>query len=279
VDKPFWIKTDPTQWSTVEAALEREKARMAREMEWDGLFHRHQPHSSGEPLEHNWIIENFLPREYDMLLGGPPDAGKGCFTTALAKAVAKGDDFAGMKTTKGPVLWVAMEECYGERKELFNHDPEFLKEEIDIWTCYLRHAPIDTDEGFESLKYWARKTNANLIVIDPLYAAVSNCNLSEGHYARRAMQRLKHLAYEMNCAIIVLHQVNRGKAHRIADSIQLQATASINAVFSRSPAPPPPAPGGEGAGGGGASACAESLSRVTIRTTGRGMFANATRYF
>ena len=260
MDKPYWITSDPTQWGSIEAALERERARMARQEVWDGLFHRHEPFRKGQVQEHNWVIEDFLPRQYVMLLAGPPDAGKGCFMTALAKAVCKGEDFAGLKTSGGPVLWVAMEECYAERKQLFNYDEELLSNDLDIWTCYLRHAPIDTDEGIDCLKYWATKTRVNLIVIDPLYASVSGCNLSDGHYARRAMQNIKRLAYEQDCAVVVLHQVNRGKAMRIADSIQLQATASINAIFSRSDH-------GDG------------TSTVKLKSTGRGAFANQTRYY
>jgi AAA domain len=65
-----------------------------------------------------WLEENLLPSRGFSLLAGKPKAGKSTFARCLALAVARGECFLGRATTKGPVLYLALEE---KRSEVRNH--------------------------------------------------------------------------------------------------------------------------------------------------------------
>jgi hypothetical protein len=224
--------TSENPWKDREAILAREAKRREEEDFFESLFYAHDPSYLKDNWTPRWLVEDFLPMSYVLLLAGPYDAGKSALATAIAKAVATGTPFAGKDCLKGSVIWSAKEEGFQERLALLSRDEELSTEPMNIFTCHYRLPPIDTDLGIKALDYWITRVDAKLIVIDSLYASVSTSNLSDGYYARKAMMGLKQLAEDRNVAMIVLHQLSPGKSMRIADSVQLTASASINAVYT-----------------------------------------------
>jgi DNA-binding NarL/FixJ family response regulator len=176
----------------------------------------------------DFLIDGFLPFSYLTVIGADSKAGKSCLVTSIANAVCNGTDFAGLKATQAPVLWVACEESEQERALILAQYPSVSE------NLYLTHDPIlvDSPEGIENLRYWVHQTGAKLVVIDPLYGAVQT-ELNTPKAGRDAMKGLKHLCRTENIAVIVLHHINKNIGvgmvrARFSDSGQILATSSID---------------------------------------------------
>lgn len=203
-------------------------------------------------------MEGFLPSSYLVVLGGNSKSGKSCLTTALSMAVATGQEFLDMPTTKGAVLWVAYEESEQERALIlkqYSEQPEGL---------YISHDKlhIDSADGIAALRYWVRKTGAKLIVIDPLYGANTADSLSDGRKAREVLSGLKELCRVENVAAIVLHHFTKNVAagnsrERFADSSQILAAASMDIRLESTDKP-------------------DGSREIKLTGSGRGAFANQT---
>ncbi len=179
-----------------------------------------------------WLVEGMLPLGYLVVLGATSKAGKSCLVTNLAHAVCTGGQFLGMPTTQGAVLWLAYEESEAERRMILrNYAP--VSENL-----FLTHEKVilDSKSGIETLRYWIRKTEAKMLVVDPLYGAVQAESLSDGRKARTALEGLKDLCRTENVSAIVLHHFTKNVSagstrERFADSNQILATASMDWIM------------------------------------------------
>lgn len=208
--------------------------------------------------EIEWLVEDFLPVGYLVVVGGTSKAGKTCLLTSLALHVADGQDFLGMATSQSPVLWCALEETETERRialECYDGQPDAL------WTSHAK-VNIDQADGIAALRYWVRKTGAKLLVIDPLYGAHSADNLTDGTSARRVLQPLKDLCREERLTALVIHHLNKAVSvgmtrERMADSNQILAAASMDILID-------------------SSESADGARELRLQCRGRGDFANQT---
>lgn len=209
--------------------------------------------------EVDWIVEEFLPVGYLVILGGTSKAGKSCFLTSLGLHVAAGEPFMGKATRQTAVLWCALEESESERRiSLEAYDgpnPDAF---------YISHAKfsLDDPEDIRKLRWWIRRTEAKLLVIDPLYAASKAETLGDGIAARRVLQPLKDLCRDEQCSAVVIHHLTKNVGagmtrERFADSNQLLAAASMDVLMDSSDQ-------------------ADGSREIHLRCRGRGTFANQT---
>ncbi len=202
-----------------------------RERELDTLFEDLADPLCGAPPA--WVVRGFIEQGDLVLLAGNPKEGKTCFATALALAVATGTPFAGMPTTQGGVLWLCLEESRRERKRLLLSSP-LASPETPLFTCYEPLA-LDDPDALDAILRWKGRTEATLIVVDPLQAAV-NRRLDRPEVARRVMTCFKQLT--QFCAVLVLHHKKGPVAHdqrtRVAQSVQLEAASSMSLIMTTS---------------------------------------------
>ena len=59
-------------------------------------------------LEPTWLVDQLIPCQTSVLLGGLPESGKTILCYQLALAVARGEPFLGRSTKQGPVLLVEL---------------------------------------------------------------------------------------------------------------------------------------------------------------------------
>lgn len=215
---------------------------------------------SEEPPELGWIVEGLLPAGYLAVLAGRPKDGKTSLMAALAAAVSRGEDFAGMRAAHGRVLYFAAEETPAEwewavRPHLGGTDPKWLK--VAFGGFAVDHAP-----DLHALGMMLHAYHPLLLVIDPLMAATVLGSFNDSRRARHVLGSLKSLCRYHNCACVVVHHAKEraGQARCVAENPQLAATASLNIVLNQRPATLE-----EGAG-----------RVVTLAMTGRGPFANKT---
>ncbi|MBS1723812.1 MAG: AAA family ATPase [Armatimonadetes bacterium] len=205
-----------------------------REQRYALLDHILHPIYEHEPREIDWLVKGLIPKGYLCILAGEPKVGKTCLATALALAVATGTSFAGAPTEQCPVIWLSLEEGPDERR-LFLRQSPLAQPSTPLYTCYEPIA-VDNEEGLDILEDWITKTDAGLVVVDPLHAATSGRSLADGWAARKTLKHLKRLCSARQVTALVLHHVRR-PTHlhprpTVAESAQLRATASMEVVMT-----------------------------------------------
>lgn len=203
---------------------------------WEQYFTPVEEYLSGEEdLELDWVVENFIPKSFLIVLGGTSKAGKSCFVTAMAHAIAQGEPFMGMNTERSGVLWCCFEESKVERGMALNAfgGPEAFP------GLAISHMlpPIDTPEGIKCISNAIEQFNPSLVVIDPLYGAHSQESLSGGTSGRNCLVGLKNLCATKNVAAIVIHHFTKNVGagltrERMADSGQILAAASMDVLMN-----------------------------------------------
>lgn len=207
-----------------------------------------------------FVIEDLIRAGSLTILAGDPKSGKTSFATGIAMAVAAGQPFASRTTHQGAVLWVAGEEDFHERMNLFYESPIF-DESLPIFTCF-DQLDIDTEDGLRSIYSWKDKTEASLVIVDSLHACISGRSLADGRGARKSLMPLKKFCSDVDLACIVIHHSSGRKGQaRVAESSQLAASASQFWLFSST----------QSVGGDGRS--------IKIVSRGRGNYANETHQF
>lgn len=205
-----------------------------------------------------WLVEGMLPLSYLVILGATSKAGKSCLATHLAHAVCTGSEFLDHQTRKGSVLWLAYEENEAERRMILEHYRPVADQ------LFITHDKIlvDSQSGIEGLRYWIQRTQAALLVVDPLYCAVGAESMSDGRKARGALEGLKDLCRTSNVTALVLHHLTKNvdaglTRERFADSNQILAAASMDWIMD-------------------ATMLEDGSREIRLHGTGRGDFANQT---
>ena len=222
-----------------------------------GLFYRIGEFDFAQP---RFLIEGFLPRGGLVILAGDPKVGKTAMASAIALAVAKGEPFAGMPVQQAGVLWLALEESFQERGAVMRMAKGF--KDIPFYTNVEKIA-IDTEEGIDDLDYWRMRTDAKLIVVDPLHGAHSGRSLGDGWAARKTLARLKTFCTQAGVTALVIHHLAKSRRWlRLAENAQIAAIATMVMILTRENDP------------------TRRQSRiVALHCTGRGAFANRTLRF
>lgn len=254
---------DP-EWLAESDARLRQQAKRQSEYEaisertYGDMFRGGDRYAPSARQRTTWLVEGLLPLGYLTILGAASKTGKSALATALAMSVATGQPFLGQPVTPGAVLWCAFEESEDERLHILRQWPEIPHR---LYTTHQRPY-IDDEEGLAALRYWVYKTEAKLIVIDPLCGATVAETLSDSRAARRALTGLKDICERQRCTALVLHHITKDVhagmvRERFADSHQLLATASMDILMDASEIDQ-----------------GERLLRLSCR--GRGDFANRT---
>ncbi len=241
---------------------EQEQADLAYQTKlsrWKESFSRHDPANKEYHRKLPHLIEGFLPLTYTVLLASDSKEGKTALLDAISLAIVKGEDFAGRKTQKGAVLWCSFEENPKQREINLTLDEHYNNHDLDIYTAF-NMPPLHHEDACEMLQYLCLTWKIKLVVIDPLAGATGFHSLSEGHYIRRIMHTLNDIAYMCDCTIVIAHQASSIGNFRIADSIQIQASAGMIIYYDR-------------------QKLADGSHLVTINSKGRGPFANQTHKF
>ncbi len=240
-------------------AEQTQLAYQAKLERWQELFGRHDPANKEYQRNLKFVVEGLLPKTYTVLLASDTKEGKTALLDALSLAIAKGEDFAGRKTEKGAVLWCAFEENPKQREINLTLDATYNSQDLDIYTAF-NMPPLHHEDTLEMIQFLCMKWKVKLVVIDPLAGATGFHSLSEGHYIRRIMHTLNEIAFLCDCTIVVAHQASSIGNFRIADSIQIQASAGMIMYYDR-------------------QKLADESHIVTITSKGRGPFANQTHHF
>ena len=190
------------------------------------------------PAPREWAVPQFAPRGTVTVLAGPGGQGKSLLTLHLAAFAAAGRPWANFKIEQ-PIrtLCVSYEdglpELYPRLKDITDHlvaeDPTFAKlhDVQGMLEANLRVYPIDTDcmtwmlmekaerfgaaertDRVQWLIDYLKHDQVDMLILDPM---VYTHGLEENDVADMAayMRTLNHVAKEANCAVVVIHHMNK----------------------------------------------------------------------
>ncbi len=171
----------------------------------------------------DWVLQNTL------LAGGvsgvfaKPKVGKSTFCRNLCLAVARGDDFLGLKTKQGECVYLALE----EREDDIRND--FRSMGADGSEAIFVHAASAPADGIDALCDLVRQRCPVLVVIDPLFrlAHIRDEKAYAETYA--ALGPLIDVAREVGTHVLLSHHAGKGMKSDAVDS-PLGSTAIGGAV-------------------------------------------------
>jgi hypothetical protein len=174
-----------------------------------------------------WLVADLLPSGGTSLLVARPKVGKSTLARHLAARVATGHDFLGRPTSRGPVVYCAVEE---KRAAVADH---FRRMGVPVDAPIFLHAGMPpAGEVGSLLRALIRDigTTPALIVIDPLAPLLRVADVSDYAVVSAAMAAITTIARDTGAHIMLLHHSN--KTDNGEEGSILGSTALFGAVDS-----------------------------------------------
>jgi predicted ATP-dependent serine protease len=176
-----------------------------------------------EPEEEtDWVIEGLLPASGFSIMAAKPKVGKSTLARQAALGVARGEMFMGRQTSKGAVLYVALEEKRSEVRKHFKLLGATGDEDVHV---YVGSVPKDAQTWLER-EIKSRKPV--LVIIDTLFRFVTIKNGNDYAEVTAALTPILSLARENGAHLMVIHHARKG-AGDSGDSM-LGSTAIFGSV-------------------------------------------------
>ncbi len=183
-----------------------------------------------EPL---WAIPHYLPVGLT-LFAGRAKLGKSFLALQIAQSVVTGGVALGEQATKGPVLFLALEDSPRRLKDRMQGQawlPD-QRQEADFMCLGdfdKQIGPLSDPAGVDKLALQMQAKQYRLVVIDTLSRAFRGDQNDQDTMAR-ALSPLQALALSMNCALVVIdHHKKKGEQGGESDPI-LDVSGSVAKV-------------------------------------------------
>jgi hypothetical protein len=160
-----------------------------------------------EPKEvQDWVADNTLITGGLSMLAAKPKVGKSTLARNLARAVARGDDFIGRATKRGPVIYCELEEKRDQVGDHYRRMGANRDGDQAIWI----HFSSGTDELLDTLRAAIVEHKAVLAVVDPLFRLITIKDASAYAEVGEKLKPVHALARETGCHVMVIHHLGKG---------------------------------------------------------------------
>ena len=174
-----------------------------------------------EDLQPSYLWEGVLPDGGLSLLVAKPKVGKTTFSLNLAVAVSQGSDFLDRRTSRGPVVYLALEERKAEVKQMLSH---FGLNDADL---FFHFGPAPREAVYE-LRALIEERRCSLIVVDVLQKFLKTNDLNNYSEVSTLLEPIMALARRKNCHILLTHHA--GKKERPDGDDILGSTGLLGGV-------------------------------------------------
>ncbi len=176
-----------------------------------------------EPEEsHSWVVQDMLPTSGVSILVAKPKVGKSTEARNLALCVARGTQYLGRETTKGKVIYLALEE---KRSEVQRHFANMGATKEDLIFVHVGAAP---ENAILVLQELIKEHKPILVIIDPLFLLIRVEDANDYAKMTRALAPLRDIARDGDCHILTTH--HHTKMDRSGGDGILGSTAIFGAV-------------------------------------------------
>ena len=169
----------------------------------------------------DYIWDKTLPAGGVSIMAAKPKVGKSTTARCLALAIAKGEDFLGRGTSKGPIVYLALEE---KRSEVQAHFDRMGATSEEIYL----HFGSSPDDALQQLETAITRYQPALVIIDPLMRFIRVRDSNDYAEMTRALEPLMTMARLSGAHILCVH--NAGKGDREGGDSILGSTALFGSV-------------------------------------------------
>ena len=211
----------------------------------NSLFMSFDDYSSkfGE-VEEKWLVKNWIPDKSVTFVVAPPESFKTWLIFELAIAVANGYDFLGEEVKEtGPVLIIQQEDSHQAISERLNlitvckeypnlYSKDFFsvkKPKLDIYIHPDRILKFKDKRILEQFEEQIKIIKPKLIIIDPLYSAVSSENYMAS--AAEEMMILKKWRDNYGLSVVISHHSKKALEQKSTAREDIWGSQFLNAFL------------------------------------------------
>lgn len=169
-----------------------------------------------------FVVEGMLPHGGFSLIAAKPKVGKSTLSRQLARDVARGEQFLGRETSKGPVVMLSLEE---KRSEVRRHLQDLGVTREDPIKIHFGAAPGD---ALDALRRLVDETHPVLVIVDTLFRFANVKDANDYAQVIKVTTPLVDLARETGAHVCAVHHMGKGEREG-ADGI-LGSTAIFGSV-------------------------------------------------
>lgn len=180
------------------------------------------------------IIDGLLHRQLSLVIGGSSKTYKSWTLLDMAMSVANGEDFWGIKTEKGKVLYINFEiPDYFMRERLKAISDakgiDLPSRNLYIWNLRGRAQALENIRP--TFTRVMANANFSMVILDPIYKTLGNRDENAAGDINSLMNEMEHMALETGAAVVFATHFSKGNqaAKSPIDRI------SGSGVFARSP--------------------------------------------
>jgi archaellum biogenesis ATPase FlaH len=203
-----------------------------------------------EAREIHWLWEKRIPLGKITILDGDPGMGKSLLAIQIAACVTTGHPMPdGTPGTQGGVVLIAPEDGASDtlrpRLKAADGDPSHVLllntvESLDAKKMKMNDRPFSLSQDLEVLEEAIKRTNAALVILDPLTAVLGHrLHASRDQDVREIFTPLAQLAERTNCAVLVIRHLSKAASvnalYRGAGSIGIIAAARTGLIVAQHP--------------------------------------------
>jgi hypothetical protein len=174
----------------------------------------------------NWVVELMIRAgKRPSIICGSPEAGKSTIAIQLSKAVARGEDFLGRKTTQGRVIYWQSEEDEFDAAEDFLLGVN-LDDPIEIL-----HPDARDNNLTELAKALRKYPDTRLCIIETLMDFFKSEDIDAGPENRNKFAKLQELmGLFPQCAFVLLHWFKKSDSQKTGLSIHKMLGSTVIAA-------------------------------------------------
>lgn len=174
-----------------------------------------------KPAKIEFIVEQLIPANSLIILGGKGGSGKSTFCSYLAYCVSKGTNFGNLKTRRRNVLLVNLEEptnVISERFKLFGRVPKNLY----YWFSSDSHERL-----IEIIEEGIKRHKIGLIIIDNLAAFLNGVDENDASKVMECLKPFIELRDKFEVTILLIHHHRKSIAEGLDHKDVLRGSSVI----------------------------------------------------
>jgi hypothetical protein len=177
-------------------------------------------------VKRDWVVDQMIRAgKRPSIICGSPEAGKSTLALQLTKAVARGEDFLGRKTTQGRVIYWQSEEDEQDAAEDFlpgvNLDDPIV----------ILHPDVRDNNLTELAKALRKYPDTRLCVIETLMDFFKSEDIDAGPENRKKFSKLQEvMGLFPQCAFILLHWFKKSDSQKTGLSIHKMLGSTVIAA-------------------------------------------------